>query len=73
MHDNKIISNFALLNNRIMAIPIKSAPVLEGKAAREFYERWKKAVDPRSKEEVQKLNREWKEFFAKPENCPSHD
>jgi hypothetical protein len=56
-----------------MAIPIKSAPVLEGKAAREFYERWRKAVDPRSKEEVQKLNREWKEFFAKPENCPSHD
>ena len=53
-----------------MAIPIKSAPVLEGKAAREFYERWRKAVDTTSKEEAQKSFREWKAFFDRPENQP---
>ena len=40
-----------------MAIPIKSAPVLEGKAAREFRERWSKATERRSKEEVQESMR----------------
>ena len=40
-----------------MAIPIKSAPVLEGEAAREFHERWDKATERRSKEEVQESMR----------------
>ena len=53
-----------------MAIPIKSAPVLEGKAAREFYERWSKFTDPRSKEEAQASFRKWKAFFDRPENQP---
>ena len=48
-----------------MAIPIKSAPVLEGRAAREFHERWSKATESKSKEEVQKIHRECREFFAK--------
>jgi len=48
-----------------MAIPIKSAPVLEGQAAREFYERWKNFKDPRSKEEVQAIARKWSEYFAR--------
>jgi len=48
-----------------MAIPIKSAPVLEGKAAREFNERWKNFKDDTPKEEVQRLTREWTEYFAK--------
>ena len=50
-----------------MAIPIKSAPVLEGKAAREFHERWQNFKDPRSKEEIQRIHRECQEFFAKQE------
>ena len=48
-----------------MALPIKSAPVLEGQAAREFYERWAKCTERRSKEEVQESVRTTKEFLAK--------
>jgi hypothetical protein len=48
-----------------MAIPIKSAPVLEGKAAREFYERWSKATESRSKEEVQESMRKTRAILAK--------
>ena len=51
-----------------MALPIKSAPVLEGKAAREFYKRWKNFKDPRSKEEVQAIARKWSDYFAKQKN-----
>jgi hypothetical protein len=51
-----------------MALPIKSAPVLTGKAAREFHERWSKATEGKSREEVQKSYSEWKEYFAKQEN-----
>jgi hypothetical protein len=48
-----------------MAIPIKSSPVLTGKAAREFHERWSNFKDDTSKEEAQRIHRECKEFFAK--------
>ena len=50
-----------------MAIPIKSAPVLTGKAAEEFYERWRnfKDKDPRSKEEARESFRQTKIFLAK--------
>ena len=48
-----------------MALEIKSAPVLEGQAAVEFYERWATAKEGRSKEEVQELNRKYKAYFAK--------
>ena len=48
-----------------MAIPIKSAPVLEGKAAREFYERWKNFTDDTPKEKVQESMRTTREFLAK--------
>jgi hypothetical protein len=47
-----------------MAIPIKSPPVLEGKAAQEFYERWANAKDDRSKEEVQASYRKWNAYWA---------
>jgi hypothetical protein len=47
-----------------MAIPIKPPPVLEGKAAQEFHERWANAKDDTSKEEAQKIAREWRAFFA---------
>ena len=48
-----------------MALEIKSAPVLEGHAAVEFYERWATAKEGRSKEEVQEINRSTREFLAK--------
>ena len=48
-----------------MAIPIKSAPVLEGKAAREFYERWKNFKDDTSPEKVKESMRTTREFLAK--------
>ena len=48
-----------------MAMEIKSAPVLEGQAAVEFYERWATAKEGRSKEEVQESFRKSKAFFAK--------
>jgi hypothetical protein len=48
-----------------MAIPVKSAPVLEGKAAREFHERWKNFKDDRDPEEVRRISRECREYLAK--------
>ena len=48
-----------------MALPIKSAPVLTGKAAEEFYERWRNLKDPTSKEEMQESFRQTKAFLAK--------
>ena len=48
-----------------MALPIKPPPVLTGKAAEEFLEKVRNFKDPRSKEEVQRLTREWTEYFAK--------
>ena len=51
-----------------MAIPIKSAPVLEGKAAREFYERWKNFKDDTPAEKVKRIHNEWKDFFEKQKN-----
>ena len=48
-----------------MALEIKSPPVLEGKAAREFYKRWAEAKESKSKEEVQESMRKWRIFFAK--------
>jgi hypothetical protein len=56
-----------------MAIPIKSAPVLTGKAAREFHERWANFVDDTSKEHVQEVHRKWKNFFEKQRNDMYHD
>ena len=50
-----------------MAIPIKSPPVLEGKVAQEFYERWAKVRLRKSKEEVQESMRKFKAFWAEQE------
>jgi hypothetical protein len=51
----------------IMALEIKSPPVLEGKAAREFYKRAAEAKCSKSKEEVQALVRKWSTFWAEQE------
>ena len=48
-----------------MALEIKSPPVLEGKAAREFHKRWAEAKESKSKEEVQETGLKWRAFFAK--------
>ena len=48
-----------------MALEIKSAPVLEGQAAVEFYERWATAKEGKSIEEVQESMRKSRAFFAK--------
>ena len=48
-----------------MAMEIKSAPVLEGQAARDFYKRWAKCTERKSKEEVQESMRTTKAFLAK--------
>ena len=47
-----------------MAIPIKSAPVLEGKAAREFHERWRNFTDDTSNEEAKASMRKSKAILA---------
>jgi len=47
-----------------MAIPIKSPPVLVGKVAQEFYERWATAKDDTSKEEAQESMRKFKIFWT---------
>ena len=48
-----------------MAMEIKSCPVLEGQAAVEFYERWAKCTERKTKEEVQESMRKSRAFFAK--------
>ena len=48
-----------------MAMEIKSPPVLEGQAARDFYKRWVKCTERKSKEEVQESMRTTKAFLAK--------
>jgi len=48
-----------------MALEIKSPPVLYGKAAQEFYERWANFKDDTPKEKVQESFRRSKAFFAK--------
>ena len=50
-----------------MAMEIKSPPVLEGKAAEEFCERWANARERKSKEEVQESMRKTKAFLAEQE------
>jgi hypothetical protein len=54
-------------NTNIMAMEIKSPPVLKGKAAREFHKRWAEAKDDTSKEEAQASYRKWKAYFEKQE------
>jgi len=51
-----------------MALEIKSPPVLRGKAAKEFYERWANFTDDTSAEKVQESMRKWRVFFAKYDN-----
>jgi len=48
-----------------MALEIKSPPVLEGKAAQDFYKKVAEAKESRSKEEVQESMRLSMAFFAK--------
>ena len=48
-----------------MAMEIKSLPVLEGQAARDFYKRWAKAKESKSKEEVQESMRKTKAILDK--------
>ena len=47
-----------------MALEIKSPPVLEGKAAREFYQRWAEAKDTTSVEEAKESMRKSKVILA---------
>ena len=48
-----------------MAMEIKSPPVLRGKAAKEFYERWANFKDDTSKEEVLESMRRTKSILSK--------
>ena len=48
-----------------MALAIKSPPVLTGKAAKEFYERWANAKCTTSKEEAQESMRKSKKILEK--------
>ena len=50
-----------------MAIPIKSPPVLVGKAVQEFHERWAQATESKSREEVQESMRRTRAFLAEQE------
>jgi len=47
-----------------MALEIKSPPVLEGKAAQEFYKRWAESKESKSREEVKQIGRECKDLFS---------
>ena len=51
----------------IMALEIKSPPVLEGKAARDFYKKVAEAKCSKSREEVQESMRQTIAFLAEQE------
>jgi hypothetical protein len=54
-----------------MAIPIKRAPVLRGKAARDFYKSWEEMmiresqISDEERARREKESREWKEYFSR--------
>ena len=48
-----------------MALEIRTLPVLEGKAAQDFYKKVAEAKESKSKEYVQESMRKTKEFLAK--------
>ncbi|MDR1895278.1 MAG: hypothetical protein LBR10_00625 [Prevotellaceae bacterium] len=54
-----------------MALPIRRSPVLRGKAAREFHERWEQMLIRESQisdeERARRAeeSRKWKEYFSK--------
>jgi hypothetical protein len=54
-----------------MALPIKRAPVLRGKAARDFYKSWEEMLirDSQISDEERarrvEASRKWKEYFSK--------
>ena len=56
-----------------MALAIKSPPVLTGKAAEEFYERWANAKCTTSKEEAQESMRRTKSILARYYKRIHHD
>ncbi|MDR3193988.1 MAG: hypothetical protein LBT76_01685 [Tannerella sp.] len=49
-----------------MALEIKRAPVLRGKAARDFYKTLEQAKESKSREEVQEIQRTWEAFLQNP-------
>jgi hypothetical protein len=51
-----------------MALEIKRAPVLRGKAARDFYKKLEQAKESKSREEVQEIQRTTEEFLARQKN-----
>ena len=51
-----------------MALEIKSPPVLEGKAARDFYKKWANMTESKSPEYVRESYRTSMAFFAKYDN-----
>jgi len=51
-----------------MAMEIKSPPVLRGKAAQDFYERWANFTDDTPAEKVKESMRRTKAIFAKYDN-----
>jgi hypothetical protein len=65
------LNSVSLRNNlkvqKIMAMPIKSPPVLRGKEALEFYKKVAEFKDDTSKEEAQASFRKWKVYFAEQE------
>jgi hypothetical protein len=68
---NYFVSCAVILKIIDMALPIKRAPVLRGKAAREFHERWEQMLIRESRisdeERARRAeeSRKWKEYFSK--------
>jgi hypothetical protein len=55
-----------------MALEIKAPPILEGKAAKEFYKKVAEFKCTTSKEEVQESYRKWKVFWAEQDQKQLH-
>lgn len=55
-----------------MALEIKPPPVLEGKAAREFYKRWANAKESKSAEYVKESMRKTKAYLEEQERLHPH-
>jgi hypothetical protein len=56
-----------------MALEIKPAPVLSGKAAKAFHDSLQHAKESKSKEEVQEIARKVRAFLAKQQTVSAND
>jgi hypothetical protein len=62
----------SLLKTKFMATEINRAPVLKGKAAKEFWQKVEKFTANETKTEITEGLRKYREFMSKQRHYPEH-